>query len=59
MLYNARFLFASQNNLLLEQSVPTPSPVNNALIKPPIEMVVGAWHLDEFGNPTREIKRRE
>jgi hypothetical protein len=23
------------------------------------EMVIGAWYLDEFGNPTREIKARD
>ncbi len=59
MLYDARFLFASQHNLLLEQSVIAPSPANNQPINPPIEMVVRAWYLDEFGNPTREIKRRD
>jgi len=24
-----------------------------------IEMIIGPWYLDEFGNPTREIKARE
>jgi hypothetical protein len=28
-------------------------------IAPRIEMVVGHWFLDEFGNPTREIKARD
>ena len=23
------------------------------------EMVIGPWYLDEFGNPTREIKARD
>ena len=23
------------------------------------EMIVGAWYLDEFGNPTREIRARD
>ena len=23
------------------------------------EMLIGAWYLDEFGNPTREIKARD
>ena len=28
-------------------------------ISPRAEMVIGSWYLDEFGNPTREIKRRD
>jgi len=59
MLYDARFLFAYRHNLLLEPRVAAPSPIHNPAITPPIEMVVGAWYLDEFGNPTREIKRRD
>jgi hypothetical protein len=23
------------------------------------EMIIGPWYLDEFGNPTREIKARD
>ena len=26
---------------------------------PKIEMVLGSWYLDEFGNPTRELKAHE
>ena len=26
---------------------------------PKIEMIVGRWHLDEFGNQTREITARD
>jgi hypothetical protein len=26
---------------------------------PSIEMLVGSWYLDEFGNPTREIRARD
>ncbi len=26
---------------------------------PRFEMLVGAWYLDEFGNPTREIRARD
>lgn len=26
---------------------------------PRIEMLVGAWYVDEFGNPTREIRARD
>lgn len=29
------------------------------LTVPQIEMLVGAWYLDEFGNPTREIRARD
>jgi hypothetical protein len=28
-------------------------------VTPRIEMVVGNWYLDEFGNPTRESKARD
>ncbi len=28
-------------------------------VAPNIEMVVGPWHLDEFGNQTREITARD
>jgi hypothetical protein len=26
---------------------------------PRIEMLIGAWYLDELGNPTRQIKARD
>jgi hypothetical protein len=29
------------------------------LCTPSIEMVIGPWYLDDFGNPTREIKARD
>lgn len=29
------------------------------LIIPKIEMLVGAWHVDEYGNRAREIKARD
>ena len=32
---------------------------NTSSEKPPIEMIIGDWYLDDLGNPTREIKRRE
>ena len=28
-------------------------------VLPEIEMVIGSWYVDEFGNRTREIKARE
>jgi len=28
-------------------------------VAPNIKMVIGAWHLDEFGNQTREITVRD
>ena len=34
---------------------PTPNQQNI----PKIDMVVGSWHLDEFGNQTREIMARD
>jgi hypothetical protein len=26
---------------------------------PTIKMLIGSWYLDEFGNPTREIRARD
>ena len=37
----------------------TPLNASYVLIMPRIEMLVGPWYLDEFGNQTRQIKARE
>jgi len=56
MVYDAIALF---------QSRLTDIPRNNNVTgtddktSPKLEMIVGPWYLDEFGNPTREIKARD
>ena len=57
MFYDAISLFQSQQTSDVSQ--------NNTVISidkhtsPKLEMIVGPWYLDEFGNPTREIKARD
>lgn len=36
-----------------------PMGAGHKLCASSIEMVIGDWYLDEFGNPTREIKARD
>jgi hypothetical protein len=40
-----------------DRSAPARSPYHGQ--KSATEMVIGPWYLDEFGNPTREIKARD
>lgn len=42
-----------------QRSVAMPSLNLNVQIATKIEMIVGPWYLDEFGNETREIKSRD
>ena len=42
-----------------QRSVAMPSLNLNVQIATRIEMIVGPWYLDEFGNETREIKSRD
>ena len=32
---------------------------NNQAMTPAIQMLIGDWHVDEFGIPTREITSRD
>ena len=57
MFYDAISLFQSQ--LTCEASQNNALPNTNKQTSPNLEMIVGSWHLDEFGNPTREIKARD
>ena len=43
----------------LRQRHADPMRPGHELIIPRIEMLVGTWYLDEFGNQTREIKARD
>ena len=54
-----RSLFPPENSFRLSQD-------SNASVRPighfpksAHEMIIGPWYLDEFGNPTREIRARD
>ena len=53
--------FQHQYNSRLQQHGLTESmrATNYELSTPKIEMLIGHWYLDEFGNRTREIKARD
>ena len=56
MNYDARSLFRPQYDRLLQDSA-APMTANNYEQTPPAaKMLVGLWYLDEFRQPTREIK---
>jgi hypothetical protein len=58
MFYDALSHF--QNTFRVQQdSVALMSASQYSQVTLRIEMIVGDWHLDEFGNPTREIKARD
>ena len=42
-----------------QQDGAAPMSAGHKLCTPSIEMVIGDWYLDEFGNRTREIKARD
>jgi hypothetical protein len=57
MIYDTHSLRQPQYDRLLRGSA-APMTANNYEQTAPItKMLVGPWYLDEFGNPTREIKR--
>jgi|HubBroStandDraft_3_1064219.scaffolds.fasta_scaffold1406865_1 hypothetical protein len=56
MFYDAISLFQSQ--LTSESSQNSTVSSTDKHTSPRLEMIIGPWHLDEFGNPTREIKAR-
>jgi len=69
MTYDAQFgelphsLVQSEDNLALSQenkdnNVPA-RVINHVQKTATYEMLIGPWYLDEFGNPTREIKARD
>jgi len=57
MFYDALSHF--QHTRVQQDSVALMSASQYSQVTPRIEMVVGDWYLDEFGNPTREIKARD
>jgi hypothetical protein len=52
-------LSLSQLSFRDQQDGAAPMSAAHKLCTPSIEMVIGPWYLDEFGNPTREIKARD
>ncbi|MGA8615831.1 MAG: hypothetical protein WB760_29940 [Xanthobacteraceae bacterium] len=48
-----------ENNLRLSQDGNGPVRSINHVQKMPTEMIIGPWYLDEFGNPSREIRARD
>ena len=59
MFYNALSRFEAEKAFNIQQSNVVPLNANYRLTAPRIEMLVGPWYLDEFGNPTRQIKARD
>jgi hypothetical protein len=54
-----RSIFPPENNFRLSQDNNAPPKPINHFHRTTTEMIVGPWYLDEFGNPTREIKARD
>jgi hypothetical protein len=57
MFYDAISLFQSQQTSHVSQNNTATGTDNQTT--PKLAMIVGPWYLDEFGNPTREIKARD
>ena len=59
--YNARSRRQHQDDRLQDSAAPLQNDVamttnNYQQTAPTAKMLIGPWYLDEFGNPTREIK---
>lgn len=62
MTYDADLTVQLQRDLRLQlrgYAASTPSTTYFEQIVPRTEMVIGSWYLDEFGNPTREVRARD
>ena len=57
MIYDARSLCQPQYDGLSQGSARPMTANNYDQAAPVTKMLVGPWYLDEFGNPTREVKR--
>ena len=55
MFHDARRLIQPFHNLGVQDS-PELTAIKQEKIPNAVKMLVGPWFLDEFGNPTREIK---
>jgi hypothetical protein len=54
-----RSIFPPESNFRLSQDNNAPVRPINHFQRVTTEMIIGPWYLDEFGNPTREIKARD
>jgi hypothetical protein len=59
MAYDADSLIQLQREMRLRQKHPAVMRPAYEQIMLRIEMMVGAWYIDQFGNRTREIKARD
>jgi hypothetical protein len=60
MAYDADSLIQLQREARLrQQRYAATGRTSHEQVIPRIEMFVGAWYVDEFGNQTREIKARD
>jgi hypothetical protein len=57
MFYDAISLF--QSRVISDVSQHNTVTSTDKQTSPKLQMIVGPWYLDEFGNPTREIKARD
>jgi hypothetical protein len=56
MFHDARPLAQPLHNLGFNDSAELQAAIKHEKIPNAVKMLVGPWYLDEFGNPTREIK---
>jgi hypothetical protein len=59
MTFDAISLSETEYASNIQQSVFAGLNANYEYTAPRIEMLTGSWYLDEFGNPTRQIKARD
>jgi hypothetical protein len=59
MLYDAISLSEAEYASNIQQSGGAGLNANYEHTVPSIEMLIGSWYLDQFGNPTRQIKARD
>jgi len=55
MFYNALSRFEAEKGFNIQQSNVVPLNANYRLTAPRIEMLVGPWYVDEFGNAPQPI----
>jgi hypothetical protein len=58
MTYDADSLIQVQDEAYLQQRRYATRAAHQQII-PRVEMLVGTWYVDEYGNQTREIKARD
>jgi hypothetical protein len=59
MVYDALSLTEAEYVSNIQQSAFAGLNANYEHTAPRIKMLIGTWYLDEFGNPTRQIKARD